>query len=362
MALRADDVDLKRDRALVEGFQAGDQLAFDDLYRRYFARVYRFCLRRVGDRHEAEELTQEAFARAYRALPSLQGERRFYPWISVIAQRLCLDSHRRRSRMEVSDTIDLGAVDGDQERIVDASDAQLLNLAFDRLAASHREVLKLREQEGWSYQRIAEFLGVTLGTVEARLFRARQALRREFAAIAGPDSGLAALPVVGWLLRRLGGMRARAADWASLGNLAPAIGGAVAAATLVIGSGVALNSVSHQNSPVAGAHLVSPAAAGAAAGASAGLQPSTLTSPAGPTTGLATGAPSRHGGLAAPVPGNTAHNWSETQQKAAGSPVAAQTPLAGGVAAGANPTNAILDAQDNVDAYLQQQVVKRAGQ
>src|SRR5204862_4279643 len=98
MALRADDVDLNRDSLLVERFQSGDTEAFDDLYRRYYARLVRFCLRRVGDPHEAEEVAQEAFVRAYRALPRLTGERRFYPWMTVIAGRLCVDSHRRRSR------------------------------------------------------------------------------------------------------------------------------------------------------------------------------------------------------------------------------------------------------------------------
>ena len=70
MALRADDVDLNRDRLLVERFQAGDREAFDDLYLRYFERLRRFCQRRVGDAHEAEEVAQEAFVRALRAMPA----------------------------------------------------------------------------------------------------------------------------------------------------------------------------------------------------------------------------------------------------------------------------------------------------
>ncbi len=79
-------------------FQSGDGRAFEDLYRRYFQRIYRYCLKRVGDAHEAEELAQEAFVRAYSAMPKLSGERRFYPWLSVIASRLCVDTHRRRGR------------------------------------------------------------------------------------------------------------------------------------------------------------------------------------------------------------------------------------------------------------------------
>src|SRR5438477_4866475 len=94
MAVRADDVDLIRDRSLVELCQAGDEAAFGDLYVRYYQRLLRFCIRRVGNVHEAEEITQEAFARAFTAMPRFAGERRFYPWLTVIAARLCIDSHR----------------------------------------------------------------------------------------------------------------------------------------------------------------------------------------------------------------------------------------------------------------------------
>jgi RNA polymerase sigma-70 factor (ECF subfamily) len=215
MALRADDVDLGRDKLLVEQFQAGDVAGFEDLYRRYYARLYRFCLKRVGDSAEAEEVTQEAFARAYTAMPRLAGERKFYPWISVIAARLCLDTHRRRARSVPLPELDLGAVEGDQERVVlQAADRQMLRDAMDRLGPRHQEVLRLREQEGWSYQRIAEYYDVSLGTVEQLLWRARRALRREFEAVAGADARtLAGLPVLGWLLRRMTDLRARVSGW-----------------------------------------------------------------------------------------------------------------------------------------------------
>lgn len=224
MALRADDVDLGRDRALVEQCQEGDRAAFEDLYRRYYARLFRFCLRRMGDHHEAEEVTQEAFARAYRAMPALRGERRFYPWLSVIATRLCIDTHRRLGRTEPSAEIDLGPADVHPDRLEAAVDFELLSEALARLSPRHREVLELREREGWSYQRIAEYYGITLGAVEGLLFRARQALRREFNAVSGPEFGRAgAIPPVvgmGWLGRRLLGWRTRASQWAaSLANM-----------------------------------------------------------------------------------------------------------------------------------------------
>jgi RNA polymerase sigma-70 factor (ECF subfamily) len=240
MALRVDDVDLVRDRALVERFQEGDPAAFETLFKRYFDRLTRFCQKRVGDRHEAEEIAQEAFTRALRALPTFEGERRFYPWMTVIAGRLCVDSHRRRGRSEPTAMPDLGVIEGGQEKIVDAVDIAILGQALGRLAPRHREVLDLREQQSWSYQQIADHYGVTLGTVEALLFRARKALRREFLAVVGDERSWAALPVAGLLLRRLGSLRARFQAW--LGALpaisAPAVMVAAIAVTAVAGVGM----------------------------------------------------------------------------------------------------------------------------
>ncbi|MCU1462430.1 MAG: polymerase subunit sigma, partial [Acidimicrobiales bacterium] len=221
MALRADDVDLNRDSLLVERFQSGDQAAFDDLYRRYYSRLVRFCLRRVGDPHEAEEVAQEAFTRAYRALPRLAGERRFYPWMTVIAGRLCVDSHRRRARTELADVIDLGTVEADLDDIFATVDHEYLAKAMARLAPRHQEVLQLRERDGWSAQRIADHYAVNVGTAEALLHRARRSLRRGFLSITRDGGLLAGAPLLGALGRRITAARNRLAAWAGqVGDMA----------------------------------------------------------------------------------------------------------------------------------------------
>ena len=212
MAVRADDVDLTRDRSLVELCQAGDQGAFGDLYSRYYQRLLRFCIRRVGNVHEAEEITQEAFARAFSAMPRFAGERRFYPWLTVIASRLCVDSHRRGARSEPTAEVDLGTIDGGQQQIIDNVDLSYLATAMNQLGPRHREVLELRETHGWSYQQIADHYNVTMGTVEALLFRARKALKREFLALAGPEARLAGLPLIGAVYRAAAHLRARIND------------------------------------------------------------------------------------------------------------------------------------------------------
>jgi RNA polymerase sigma-70 factor (ECF subfamily) len=179
MATAVDDVDLERDRNLVLRAQAGDDTAFASLYSRYHQRLIRFAARRVGNRADAEEIAQEAFARAYRALPNFGAERRFYSWLSVITARLCIDSMRRGWRIEVGNVADEPMIDTAFDRIERDDDVARLMDAMDRLTPRHREVLELREREGWAYQRIADHYEVSLGTVEALLWRARRALRRE---------------------------------------------------------------------------------------------------------------------------------------------------------------------------------------
>ena len=305
MALRLDDVtsgdvDIQRDRVLVERFQSGDVGAFDELYRRYLPRLVRFCEKRVGDRHEAEEVAQEAMARALRAMPAFAGERRFYPWVSVIASRLCVDSFRRRARSTPEAEIDLGYVDGGQDEIVAAVDTDLLRQALERLGPRHREVLHLREEEGWSYQRIADHYGVSMSTVEALLFRARKALRREFLAIAPRDGGFfAGVPLLGFLLRKAGSLRARFESW-NAGTVLPVAANVTAA--VAIGS-VAVLAPSHHASGGA-TQVVTPAITSPANGFDAPAASTVVLDPAAsPASSSATAAtaPAATSNISAPA-------------------------------------------------------------
>jgi RNA polymerase sigma-70 factor (ECF subfamily) len=194
-----DEVDLPRDRALVERCQAGDSAAFDTLYARYYERLLRFCLRRLHDRHEAEDAAQEAFARAWKALPRLAGERRFYPWLTVIAGNICTDMLRRRARSAPTDDLELtalhpvGVVDQDtsEELVLAAAEGELVHRALSRLSERHRHVLAMREGSGWTYQQIADHEGVKIGAIETLLWRARQALKREFVLLSESKESLA---------------------------------------------------------------------------------------------------------------------------------------------------------------------------
>ncbi len=210
-----DDVDLDRDRALVERCQAGDSAAFGNLYARYYERLLRFCLRRLNDRHEAEDAAQEAFARAWKALPRFAGERRFYPWLTVIAGNICTDMLRRRSRSTPTDDLELSTqnpvgvsyAETSDEVILAAVDGELVNKALDRLSVRHRHVLAMREGSGWTYQQIADHEGVEIGTIETLLWRARQALKREFTVLSESKGALAGFLVGTGAFVRRGVMR-----------------------------------------------------------------------------------------------------------------------------------------------------------
>jgi RNA polymerase sigma-70 factor, ECF subfamily len=365
VALRADDVDLGRDRALVEQYQEGDLAAFEDLYRRYYGRLFRFCLRRTGNPHEAEELTQEAFARAYRAMPMLRGERRFYPWLSVIASRLCIDSHRRLGRTEPTAEIDLGAVEFGDHGLEAAVDHDLLREAMARLNDRHREVLHLREREGWSYQHIADHFDISLSAVEGLLFRARQALRREFLAVAGPEAGMAAALPLGLgaglaarLGRRLAGLKLRVSEYAASWVNMPALAanGVGLAMVVTTAGGIAtavVDGITHQPRQVSVTVAASPISAvqdvpdPAPAVPAAAPAPARVDKPAAP-------APTGNGRSGGEVPHTGAYVWHRNPEGRARTEDQPVEIDGGDTIAGVDPDEVGADLRDHANAYIEE--------
>lgn len=178
-------VDIELDRVLVARAQSGDSAAFAELYEHYHRRLFVVCLRRLADRHEAEDVVQESFARAWRSLSGFDGERRFYPWLSVIASHLCTDILRRRGRAVPVADLQAGNVvsaeESGEDRVLAQCERAEVAAALSRLNQRHRRVLALREEHQWSYQQIAELEGIALSAVETLLWRARRALERAMA-------------------------------------------------------------------------------------------------------------------------------------------------------------------------------------
>lgn len=173
-----------RDQALISATLCGDQAAFGDLVRRYQNRLLAAMTAVCGSSTEAEDVVQEAFLQAYCKLDSFRSESRFYTWLYRIAFNLSVNM-RRKKKPTVSvdhvrqssgwDVADPGQAPDENLRRSERSDQ--LMAAIGRLAEEFRQVLVLRELEGFCYESISEVLDLPIGTVRSRLHRARQQLR-----------------------------------------------------------------------------------------------------------------------------------------------------------------------------------------
>ncbi len=168
---------------LIAAARTGDPRALDELAARLRGRVFRFVLRRVGDPDTAEDLTQDTFVEVVAKLDSYRGASRFSTWVIGIAFNL-LRNHmtrrpERRHRMDSEAALD-GLSDpgaGPHEQARARAFAGAVQAALDQLPDDAREALRLVALDGLDYQEAARILGVPLGTMKTRVFRARRALR-----------------------------------------------------------------------------------------------------------------------------------------------------------------------------------------
>jgi len=184
--------DREIDQQLVERVQRGDKAAFDLLVAKYQRKIFRLLSRLIRDAAEVEDVAQEAFIKAYRALPNFRGESAFYTWLYRIAINTAknwLVSQGRRAptstetEIEDAETFD----DGEHLRDLNTPDAMLLtrqvadavNRAIENLPEDLKTAIVLRELEGLSYEEIAETMNCPIGTVRSRIFRAREAIAEE---------------------------------------------------------------------------------------------------------------------------------------------------------------------------------------
>ena len=184
------------DADLVAAVRAGDDTAFEELYRRYHKRIAAFVCGMLRDEARCEDVAQEAFMSALKRMRATDAEINFKPWIFQIARNAAIDSYRRNSHaVEVSMDADDGLRASDRSRLVGLDggpDAALITKerlthlqgAFDELSDVHTKVLVMRELEGMSYREIGAELDLTRPAVESALFRARRRLESEYEEIA----------------------------------------------------------------------------------------------------------------------------------------------------------------------------------
>jgi RNA polymerase sigma-70 factor (ECF subfamily) len=178
------------DGEMVRRALAGDAAAYGQLARRWSARVLAVCHARTRDRHAAEDLAQDALLRGMRALPTLADPEKFGPWVVGIAVRTCLDWLKSAKRTEVSldATLSDDAIENDDDDDGGSHErraqAEQLMREVERLPQEYREVLMLYyyQPDRCTYRELAELLGVSAATVNARLTKARQMLRTRMVA------------------------------------------------------------------------------------------------------------------------------------------------------------------------------------
>ena len=179
------------DLSLVRRVQAGDRGAFDLLVLKYQHKVVKLVMRYLKDPTEAEDVAQEAFIKAYRALPQFRGDSAFYTWLYRIAINTAKNALVSRDRSPISYEINLNSDDEAPDvasRLRDPDTPEGLALteeirgivtaAIDALPEDLRTAIVLRELDGMSYEEIAAAMDCPVGTVRSRIFRAREAIDR----------------------------------------------------------------------------------------------------------------------------------------------------------------------------------------
>jgi len=160
----------------------GDRRAFERLYRDHVDRVFSVCVRMVGERARAEELTQDVFVRAWEKLGTFRGDSAFSTWLHRLAVNVVLNDRqveRRRRKREDDGVEDMDAFASDEVRPLPVPGLSLdLERAIATLPPGARKVFVLHDVEGYTHEEIGTMLGVTAGGCKAQLHRARMLLRR----------------------------------------------------------------------------------------------------------------------------------------------------------------------------------------
>jgi RNA polymerase sigma-70 factor (ECF subfamily) len=181
--------DREVDQQLVERAQRGDKQAFELLVSKYQRKLARLLSRFIRDATEVEDVTQEAFIKAYRALPTFRGDSAFYTWlyrigINTAKNYLAAMGRRAPTTTEIDSEEAEGFEDGDQLRDLNTPENQMMsrqvaetvNQTLESLPEELRSAITLREIEGLSYDDIADIMNCPIGTVRSRIFRAREAI------------------------------------------------------------------------------------------------------------------------------------------------------------------------------------------
>jgi RNA polymerase sigma-70 factor (ECF subfamily) len=190
------------DQELVRRVQRGDNVAFDALVRKYQHRIVALIGRYVADWSECQDVAQEAFIRAYRALPNFRGDSQFYTWLHRIAVNTAKNHLVAQNRRPPTDDVDAADAEqydtGTRLRETATPEHELLRQeieltvmrAVEALPEELRMAINLREVDGLSYEEIAARMDCPIGTVRSRIFRAREAIDSQLRPLLDQDTNI----------------------------------------------------------------------------------------------------------------------------------------------------------------------------
>jgi RNA polymerase sigma-70 factor (ECF subfamily) len=183
--------DQETDQQLVARVQKGDKRAFDLLVLKYQHKIVGLIGRYIHDSHEVLDVAQEAFIKAYRALPRFRGDSAFYTWLYRIAINTAKNHLVSRSRRPPASDVDVGDAEyyegsgklkdsgSPEQELYRAELEKAIFRAIEQLPEDLRSAVTLREFDGLSYEEIAEVMECPVGTVRSRIFRAREAIDKQ---------------------------------------------------------------------------------------------------------------------------------------------------------------------------------------
>ncbi|MCS6763072.1 MAG: RNA polymerase sigma factor RpoE [Candidatus Protistobacter heckmanni] len=190
------------DQILVERVQKGDKRAFELLVSKYQRKIFRLISRLIRDPVEVDDIAQDAFIKAYRALPQFRGESAFYTWLYRIAVNTAknhLANQGRRAESPGDIVVEEAETFANSENLRDINTpesvlqgkqvAETVNKAMQALPEELRAAIFLREIDGLSYEEIAEVMNCPIGTVRSRIFRARESIAEKLRPLLGNMDG-----------------------------------------------------------------------------------------------------------------------------------------------------------------------------
>ena len=180
----------KSDLVIVQKALTGDQAAYDQLLKKYRGAIYGLTYKMVSNKEQAEDIVQETFIKAFSALSSFNEEYSFSTWLFKIASNNCIDFLRKKRLQTFSIDQSTESQDGTmtkelpdpivnpEMRLIESEKRSIIEMAIENLPKKYRIAIIMRHKEEKSYEEISEALGIPLGTVKARIFRAREKLKK----------------------------------------------------------------------------------------------------------------------------------------------------------------------------------------